>query len=497
MDDNLDRIISRRSFLRRGACASLGLAGLSSQLLASRTMAATLQQQSFTDYRALVCVFLFGGNDNGNTLIPLNAEQTYADYARGRDNLAIPRRYLRDTTITPSNAGGATYALHPALKHTRQLFNQGNAALVANVGTLLEPVTKQQWQRGGASLPRQLFAHDQQAQQWQLSRPDARDGQGWGGRLADLLHDAATTPDATVSMNISLAGTNQFLAGRHVVPYALGPEGPPSIGHEEMSRQGQHQLRRAYMDMLAATQDPHHPNRHAMVDAVRDVTQRALVANEQLERLLSKSSRLTPPDEETYEENELIHQLHAVARLIENAEQGLGHQRQIFFVALGGFDHHDGLVGAEYGETDEDGNTWLGPHGELLRQLDDALAYFWDALGTLNKRDAVTTFTASDFGRTFASNGKGSDHGWGAHHLVLGGSQLQGNRLVGTFPNLRVDGPDDTDEGRFIPTTAVDAYGHEFARWMGVPASEMTTVFPNLNRFLDPRNPATHLGLLT
>ncbi|MEM6552259.1 MAG: DUF1501 domain-containing protein [Planctomycetota bacterium] len=488
MDDNLDRLISRRSLLRRGSCATLGLAGLGSQLLTSRALAAVLDQQSFTDYKALVCVFLFGGNDNGNTLIPVSGKQSYNDYSKGRGNLAIPPRYLKPTVVTPTNTPGQRFALHPAFKGVHKLFQQGNAAVVANVGTLLEPTTLKAYRNGSVQLPGRLFAHDAQAEQWQLSRPDARDGLGWGGRLADVLQAASTSRNPGVSMNISIAGVSQFLSGREVNPYVLGPEGAATVGDDDFSRRDRSDLQRAYMDMLAAGQDPHQPNRHAMVEAVRDVTRRAVVNGEKINAMLGGSSRIQPPADPG--ENPLADQLHAVARLIEHAESKLNHKRQVFFVALGGFDNHDGLT------ADEDFNDYMGPHGELLRQVDQALTYFWDALGTLNKQDAVTTFTASDFGRTFATNGRGSDHGWGGHHLVLGGSQLNGNHLYGSLPNLRLNGPDDTGEGRFIPTTSVDAYGFEFARWMGVPLSEMPTVFPNLNRFLDPQNPATHLRML-
>ena len=486
MNDNLDQLISRRSILRRGSCAALGLAGLSSQLLLSRTVAAALAQTGFSDYRAMVCIFLFGGNDNGNTLIPIDGgNQGYAEYAAGRGNLAIARAALDPTLITPTNGAGRRFALHPALSGVKSLFDQGNAAVVSNVGTLLAPTTKAQYFNGSVPLPTQLFAHEKQQEQWQLSRPDAVDGLGWGGRLADLLQAEGTNDNPTVSMNISVAGVSQFLAGRTVNPYVLSPEGAPSIEAPALTGEGQAELRRAYMDMLAAANDPNQPNRHAMAKTVNDIGERAIMNNAIVSDILAQQSGITatpPPG------NPLAAQLQTAARLIEAGPTALGQQRQIFFVSMGGFDNHDGL-----GTTD--GLT--GPHPGLLRQLDTALTYFWEALGQINRRNDVTTFTASDFGRTFASNGNGSDHGWGAHHLVMGGTQLNGGRVFGAFPNLRVDGPDDTGLGRYIPTTSVDAYGFEFARWMGVPTSEMATVFPNIDRFLDVRNPATHLGLLT
>ncbi|MEO1585537.1 MAG: DUF1501 domain-containing protein, partial [Planctomycetota bacterium] len=331
-----------------------------------------------------------------------------------------------------------------------------------------------------ATLPQQLFAHDIQQQQWQLSRPDATDGYGWGGRLADMLQSASAAASPTVSMNISIAGVNRFLSGRTVNPYVLGPEGPPTLADE-----GSEGLDRAFLDLLSAVDDPAQPNPNALVRSVRDISSQAITNNQIIRDILERGSRITsrPP-----EANELATQLATVARLIEVGRTGLGHRRQVFFVAIGGFDHHDGLVGPSGAE---------GPHGALLTQVDDALMYFWSALSEIGQRDNVTTFTASDFGRTFRSNGNGSDHGWGGHHFVMGGAQLRGGRVYGKFPNIRVDGPDDTGLGRFIPTTSVDQYGFELAKWMGVPPTEMRTVFPNIDRFLDPGDPSTHLGMLT
>ncbi|MEM1185491.1 MAG: DUF1501 domain-containing protein [Planctomycetota bacterium] len=476
MNDNLDQLISRRSMLRRGSCAALGVAGIGSQLLTGRAIAAALDGAMFNDYRALVCVFLFGGNDSGNTLIPIDGgNQNHADYVAQRSNLAIPLAKLGATTISPQNTSGRRFALHPSLTGVKSLFDQGNAALIANVGTLLQPTTKAQYTNGSVPVPNQLFAHNIQQEQWQLSRPDATDGFGWGGRLADMLQANGTNPNATVSMNISIAGTNQFLSGRNVNSYVLGTEGPPGIDGN---------FERAFFDMIGAANDPNQPNRNAMVKSVNDITQRALTSNQLVEGILSSSSQIThapPPG------NELAAQLQTVARLIEQGQNGLSHNRQIFFVAIGGFDNHDGLVGP---------NGAGGPHAGLMTAVDQALMYFWNALGQIGKRDNVTTFTASDFGRTFRSNGNGSDHGWGAHHLVMGGSQVRGNRLYGSFNNIAVDGPDDTGLGRFIPTTSVDQYGFELARWMGVPVSEIATVFPNISRFLDPSNAATHLGFM-
>jgi uncharacterized protein (DUF1501 family) len=221
-----------------------------------------------------------------------------------------------------------------------------------------------------------------------------------------------------------------------------------------------------------------------MQKAYADITERAIVSSEIVDTLLDKTTVVPAPPADNW----LASQLQMVARLIEYGESDLQHNRQIYFVAMGGFDNHDGLVG---------NGTDPGPHAVNLTEVNDALKYFWDTLGVLNMRDAGTTFTASDFGRTYVSNGNGSDHGWGADHFVMGGSQVTGGNMYGTFPDLSIDGADDTGHGRYIPTTSVDEYSFELARWLGVPLSEMHMIFPNLSRFLDISDPATHLGILT
>ncbi len=484
MNDNLDHLISRRSFLRQGSCAALGLAGLTSQVFTMRSMGAMLDGESFDDYRALVCVFLFGGNDSGNTLIPWDGGlENYADYAAERTTLAIPQGDLASQVIHPTNTGTRRFALHPSLAGVRDLFNQGNVAILSNVGTLLYPMTRDEYRNNLVEAPPQLFGHDTQQEQWQLSRPDRADGIGWGGRIADAVQANGANDSATVSMNISVAGRSRFLAGRDVSAYTVTPFGPNSLNLGGLGRRDV--AEQAFLDMLAVHQDEANPASTPMGKVIADVTQRSIDNGELIQNLLDSGTGLTavPP-----EDNYLALQMQMVARLAEFGKAGLGHQRQIFFVAIGGFDNHDGL----FGDT-----PTTGPHGSRLREVNDALVYFWQALGQLGLRDNVTTFTASDFGRTYNSNGNGSDHGWGAHHFVMGGSQVNGGQVFGEYPSIRIQGSQDSgSRGTFIPTTAVDEYGFELARWMGVPLSEMDTVFPNIDRFLDINSASTHLGML-
>ncbi|GAB4547797.1 MAG: DUF1501 domain-containing protein [Phycisphaerales bacterium] len=484
MNDNLDQLVSRRSFLRHGSCAALGLAGLTSQLFSMRAMGAMLDGKAFTDYRALVCVFLFGGNDSGNTLIPFAlGEENYDTYASQRTSLAIPQSTLEPHTIDANGPGSRRFALHPALDGLRDLYNQGNVAILSNVGTLLFPMNRQQYRDGTVPRPPQLFGHNTQQEQWQLSRPDVSDGLGWGGRIADAVQALGANDSATVSMNISLSGNSRFLTGRDVAAYAVSSNGPKTLRLNEAGDRTR--AEQALLDMIAIHQDPTHPASTPMSKVIADVTKRSHDNGQLIDALLQQGTQVTTPTPD----NNLARQLAMVARLIEFGRTGLGHQRQIFFVATGGFDTHDNLLEGQAPDQ--------GIHAGRLREVNDALVYFWQALGDINMRDSVTTFTASDFGRTYRSNGDGSDHGWGAHHFVMGGNQVDGGKVYGDFPSILLDGPQDSgSRGTFIPTTSVDAYGFELAKWMGVPLSEMDTVFPHIGRFLDVNNPSSHLGIL-
>jgi len=481
MDDNLESIISRRSFLRRGSCAALGMGGLLAQLHTLRVTNAVLANTAFNDYRALVCLFMFGGNDSGNTLIPISGgNQNYSDYTASRGNaVSLPLNTLGPTTINPGNGGGRSFALHPALSGVANLFNQGHAAVLANVGSLVEPLTLASYQNRSGVRPAQLFSHNSQQELWQVSTADATGRIGWGGRVADVLQSCGANPDATVSMNISLAGSNYFLRGNQVSPYATAPGGAAGLSTSGLASATDEReaIRAAHADLIALQHNPNYSARNEITKAYADIVDRSLTSGAEVTTLFSKSTALTTPVPGTG----LAQQLATVARLIERGQSDLSHNRQVFFVSIGGFDTHNGLI---------------GPHADRLTQVNDALVYFWNALGQINMRNKVTTFTASDFGRTQVSNGDGSDHGWGGHHLIMGGDQVDGGKLYGSFNDITVGGPEDTGNGRFIPSTSVDAYSFELARWMGVPDSEMSTVFPNLARFLDVANPTTHLGFM-
>jgi len=486
MDDRLDRMISRRAILRQGACASLGLAGLASQLFTLRTVQAALTSTSLTGYKAAVCIFLFGGNDNANTVIPWSGgDENWIDYANQREALTLTQPQLSSTVINPTNTSGRTFALHPELSYVAHLFEARNISLVANVGSLIEPLNRAEYRNKTKRFPPQLFSHNDQQDQWQFSTADAVDRLGWGGRVADSLQAAGVNQGSPVSMGISLAGTNFFLSGRNVTPFISGNTGAKTLDAAFGNSTDKAITNQAYADLIAAHRNPNFAGRDLLRRAYADIAQQAITGADAVNAAFAAPTNITIPTPD----NNLSKQLAAVATLIEQAQSTLGHTRQIFFVAIGGFDNHDGLIGT---------NATDGAHAARLNEVNSGLKYFWDALGQIGMRNNVTTFTASDFGRTRASNGDGSDHGWGAEHIVMGGSQLAGKQMFGTYPSIVMGTNDDSgNSGRIIPTTSVDAYSFEIAKWLGVPLSEMTTIFPNLTRFLDPQSPATQLQILS
>ncbi len=328
-------------------------------------------------------------------------------------------------------------------------------ALVANVGTLVAPVTRADYLAGTAALPPQLFSHADQSVQWQTSWADAPPQSGWGGRLADLL--VSMNGSAAISMSMSLAGTNTFQVGRQVFQYQVAPGG--TIGFDDVNYPAGATRMQALQEMLNL------PRQNLFEAEFAKITQRAAANNALLAGVLPGITLNTPFPEN----NDLASQLKMIARLIA-ARSALGMKRQIFFCAVGGYDTHGGEMEA---------------HDALLTELSQGLGAFYQATVELGVADRVTTFTASDFGRTFASNGSGSDHGWGNHQLVLGGA-VKGGDIYGTVPTLVVDGPDDTDEGRWIPTTSVDEYSATLASWFGVTPGDLGTVLPNIGRFARP-----------
>lgn len=483
--------ISRRQFIRRAACAAVGTVAMTATIRGLRLMNAAVAQSSILpgDYKALVCIFLQGGNDANNLIIPTLATE-YNNYANIRTAvLALPQSSVWNlqtpgTAINYIDPAGHSFGFHPACPELAELFNEGKLAALFNVGTLVYPITRTQYINKSISTPPQLFSHADQVSQWQTSTPDQPATTGWGGRCADLLN--SVNGGAPVSLCISLAGANTMEVGNIVTQYSVSTSGAISLSGVSGARLA------ALTNILGLN----YPNMQAQ--AYSGVAAHSINTGVLLNNAITNTApssywtnsfpaNITVPNGGTVTNSTLSAQLKMVARLIEAGHRsaqsgGFGMLRQIFFCQVGGYDLHSG-------QTPGAGSTIIGAHANLLAELSQSLLAFQRAMEQLGLQDSVTAFTASDFGRTFPSNGQGSDHGWGSHHLVVGGKgvlnggAVNGGQTYGTFPTLAINGPDDTSTGRWIPTTATDQYFATLATWFGVDSSNLSTVFPNIGRF--------------
>ena len=444
--------LTRRKFLT--GCAAL-CAGSSSLLATlSRLQLAHAQvMPPVGDYKALVCIFLYGGNDAFNMLVPRDTG-VYGVYADTRQNLAIAQSDL--LPITSASQSYTDFGLNPQLPNLQSLYSTGKIAFLANVGALIEPVSKTAYQAKTVQLPPQLFSHnDQQGFVQSLQSNSGRNG--WAGRMADLLADVNIND--RLSMNISLSGSNLWQSGTSVVPYSVDPAGIVSLQHVDRSATDLRDMQRVqtYRNLLAQTQD------HMFARAYAGAQTTAWDLADEVGGALTSVSDLTTVFPGN---NRLAQSLQMTARLIA-ARQSLNVRRQTFFIGVGDFDTH----GAQ-----------LTRHTELMTMLDGALNAFYDATVELGVADKVTTFTASDFGRTLTSNGDGTDHAWGSHQLIMGDAVLGGD-IYGVMPSFAINSSDDIGEGRIIPTIGVDQYGATLAKWYGLSESDNSEVFPNLDNF--------------
>jgi hypothetical protein len=470
---------TRRRFIGQ-CCAAVGYTGMASTLSSLRATAAAASIPSgpvtpprgaavASDYKALVCIFLNGGNDSSNLLIPYDTSG-YSSYTKARTILALPKTNL--LPIAPRTSDGRAFALHPSVGELNSLFASGKLALLANVGTLVYPTSKSQFSANSVPLPPQLFSHNDQQVQWQSSVPDQPFKTGWGGRTADLLN--SFNPNPQVSMSMSLDGFNSFQVGNTVTQLAVQrssgatSKGGPIAWAAAGSTATATQRFQAQKDLFAAQQN------NLFAAAFGALTADAIGDSE----LLTSALTASPTFATTFPETTLANQLKTIAYLI-SISSTLNLKRQVFFARLGGWDTHaDQVDGTGTGSV-------TGAHADLLAQVSQAMRSFYTTTVELGIANQVTTFTASDFGRTFTSNGDGSDHGWGGHQMVMGGA-VKGGDIYGKMPSPQVDGPDDTGRGRWIPTTSVDEYGATLARWFGVSDTNLSIAFPNIGRFAKP-----------
>ncbi len=465
--------LSRRNFLG-ACCASVGATGMLSSIAQLRLMGAVANTDTpsraaapQTDYKALVCLFLAGGNDANNLVVPTDAA-TYAAYAAGRGVLSLPQNTI--LPVTTSATDGRTWGLHPAMIELKNLYDRGKFAVLANVGTLSHPLTQALYNSRPDMRPMQLFSHNDQQVEWQTSvsdKPFSEVATGWGGRVADMLN--ALNSNNRISMSLTMNGQNTFQVGRNVSQYAVGNGGAIALTGSGTGT-SVNGLRTAALNDAMAMQ-----NGNLFETAFGGITNGALNNSALLSTVITGAS----PVQAVFNavpNTSLAQQLHMVARMV-NAQGQLGLKRQVFFVRIGGFDLHDNQVVL--------GNTVSGAHTNLLRDISQSLNAFYTALTQLGAENQVTAFTSSDFGRTYNTNGDGSDHGWGSHHFMLGGA-VKGGDIYGKMPNFAFGGPDDTGRGRWIPSTSVDEFAATLAKWFGVSQTNLPVIFPNIGRFAKP-----------
>ena len=482
--------LTRRTFLRQLNCAAIGSSAILNTLLNLR-LANTVAAQSLPlDNKALVCLFLSGGCDSFNLLVPY--EQTrYNTYAITRGAYGTAGGLaLNRAALLPLAAPANDFALHPACVNLQQMANgtgvfagKKRLAFVANVGTLIQPITKAQfndWENGNnfvLPVPKALFSHSDQIEQWQTAVPQGMaELSGWAGRCADVLNTFYNT--GSTSMSISLGGNNVFQVGNSTQQFVVRPEGSLSFEGDTGGATGNPlQLKNAG---LRSTLDQHYSN--LLTESFSQITKQSdamqLMFQAQFD---SAAADLGPTVNALFPANNpLAVMLKAVVKTIKIRSQ-LGLRRQTFFLNYGGWDHHGELLNTEAG---------------MLGGVDAAIGAYQQALELLGLSNDTITFSASDFGRTLRSNGRGTDHAWGGNAMVFGGP-VDGGKIFGTYPDLTLDGPDDVGlGGRMMPSTSVDIYFAEMLRWFGVTPGNMSYVLPNIANFWNPNSASAPLGFV-
>lgn len=456
-----------------GGCASMGvttlLNGIANMGLVSAAAAANSPFNMPPEgYRALVCILLGGGNDSFNMLVP-RGQSEYQEYANVRASMAIRRNLL--LPITPSTSDGKEYGIHPDMPYIQQLFNEGNAAFVANVGSLVEPTTVIKYYNNLVEKPRALFSHSDQQNHWMTSVPQDKVSLGWAGRLADILYTANNNQN--ISMNLSLSGHNLFQQGRRVVPLTLDTSGSGTVLLNGTGNNSFYEsLKRQTLDnLLDATYQ------NMLKQAYSNTVVGAFGSSIELSNAIASGNAFNTP---FVANNYLSRQLNVVAKTIA-AKDVLKVNYQTFFIGMGGFDTHDGGIAS---------------HSNRMAELNDGLNFFYEALKELGLENNVTTFTISDFGRKLVSNGNGTDHAWGGNALVVGGG-VNGGDIYGKYPDLYAGNSQDLGGSQLVPTTSTDEYFAELALWFGASASDLDQILPNIRNFWTPAANKRPLGFMS
>ena len=441
--------MNRRELLKVILSAGIGLSTYGAWGRNLGLVNAMANSQSYSDHKALVCIFLYGGNDSYNMLIP-TLDSEYQVYASVRQNLAVAQNSL--IPLTPTSTLAYELGVPESMSAVANLFSQNKLAFVSNVGTLLQPSSKEDILNGNVELPTQLFSHNDQQDLWQLGVANKSVNSGWAGRMADLMAD---TNSSGLPINLSLQGTNILQVGNLSQPYTIDTGGVPLF--EALNPEHDwNSSRISALDKLLELSS------HKIGSEYKKILNRGRENSLFINEVLSAREELTT----SFENNSLSQQLSMVAKMI-GAREELGMQRQVFFVGVGGWDTHDRQ------------NT---EHPNLLTMLSNGMSTFQSALAELGVEDSVTTFTASEFGRTLTSNGDGTDHGWAGHQLVMGGA-VTGKDIYGSMPDLALGSANDIGEGRMIPSHASEEYFAPLVRWFGLSESQIAEIFPYLNRF--------------
>lgn len=467
--------ISRRNFIRQVGCTGMGsatfLSSFNNLSLINKLIGTSLSPP--TDYKALVCVLLAGGNDSFNMLIP-RGNPEYAEYAATRADLALPQGSL--LPLNQLTSDGKEYGAHPSMGGVQQLFEMEKLAYIANVGTLVEPIPNATaYHSGTVQRPLGLYSHADQIQQWQTSIPQSREAIGWGGRMADILQTQNTNQN--ISMNISLAGRNVFQSGNTVLEYSISNQGDGVSGIVPVvptwySNSGF--LNRLRDDAIKDMATEIYAN--VFQQTLGTLTNQTLDTFEAFKNAVSTIQLNT-----AFSSHYLSQNMKMVTRVIA-ARDALGMCRQTFFMTFGGWDHHNEVINNQQ---------------YMLGVLSNAISELFSGLQEIGMEDKVTLFTISDFARTLTSNGNGSDHAWGGNAIVAGGA-VNGKEIYGTFPDLYVNNNPlvVSPRGNLIPTTSTDEYFAELALWFGVSPSDLHLILPNIGQFYDVNSGVNPIGFL-